>query len=208
MLTTTHASTLWLQTPCTAFEGQKRIATGELREVARAVKPVVDREDRPLVIIFEDLTSHVIDVDFRGSEDAVMARLEERAAQMPAPVLEDETRTPSGPGRPKLGVIAREVTLLPRHWEWLNAQPGGASVALRKLVEEARKANAGKDLIRQTKESAYRFMYAMGGNLDWFEEASRALFAGNRASLEELTATWPTDVRDHLLKISAGAFTA
>ena len=81
---------------------------------------------------------------------------------------------------PKLGVVAREVTLLPRHWQWLGSQPGGASVAIRKLVEAARRANQEVDQRRQTQEAAYHFMSAMAGNLPNFEEASRALFANDR----------------------------
>ena len=90
--------------------------------------------------------------------------------------------------------MAREVTLLPRHWDWLNSQPGGASVALRKLVEEARRTHAGKDRVRQSQEAAYRFMSAVAGNLPGFEEATRALFAANAARFDEEVARWPADV--------------
>jgi len=108
---------------------------------------------------------------------------------------------PRGPGRPKLGVIAREVTLLPRHWDWLNGQPGGASVALRKLVEEARRVNEGKDRLRRTQEATYRFMSAMAGNLPDFEEATRALLANNHDHLLEFVQTWPEDIREHLIRL-------
>lgn len=107
-----------------------------------------------------------------------------------------------GPGRPKLGVIAREVTLLPRHWDWLNSQPGGASVALRKLVEEARRTRGDKDRTRAAQEAAYRFMSAIAGDLPGFEEASRALFAYDRRRFGELVAGWPEDVRDHAIKLA------
>jgi hypothetical protein len=110
---------------------------------------------------------------------------------------------PRGPGRPKLGVVAREVTLLPRHWEWLNAQPGGASVALRKLVEEARRQNGEKDRVRRARETAYRFMAAMAGNYESFEEAARALFAGDRPRFATMIAAWPQDIRDHATKLAA-----
>lgn len=182
-------------TSCTAFEGSRRIASGELREVARQAKEAVDRGEA--VLIFDDETGQVVEVDFRGTAEDVVGRL------MP-PV--DEVEAPRRPGRPKLGVVAREVTLLPRHWEWLNGQPGGASVALRKLVEEARKANAGKDRIRRAQEAAYRFMSAMAGNEPGFEEATRALFAAQPERFDEMTAAWPADVRDHARKVAAHAF--
>ena len=109
---------------------------------------------------------------------------------------------PRGRGRPKLGVVAREVTLLPRHWEWLNAQPGGASVALRKLVEAARRTNGDADRLRAARDAAYHFMSAMAGNLTNFEEASRALFADDRRRFTSLIAAWPPDIRDHVAKLA------
>ena len=180
---------------CVAFEGTRRIAAGELPEVALAAKRVLDRGERGPVLIFDENTSEPIEVDFRGSADDVLRRLEG------AP---DERRPP---GRPKLGVIGREVTLLPRHWEWLNSQPGGASVALRKLVEEARRANAGRDRTRQAQEAAYRFMSAMAGNEVGFEEAIRAFFAGKPERFEDIIERWPKDVRDHAKKLASAAFT-
>ncbi len=111
-----------------------------------------------------------------------------------------------GPGRPKLGVVAREVTLLPRHWEWLGAQPGGASVALRKLVEQARRSSGGEDRIRLSREAAYRFLMAVAGNLSCFEEAIRALFAGQRARFALETAAWPGAVRDYALGLADGSW--
>jgi hypothetical protein len=109
-------------------------------------------------------------------------------------------------GRPKLGVTAREVTLLPRHWEWLAAQPGGASVTLRKLVEEARRAGAGDDLRRQAQERAYRFMTVMAGDRPGFEEATRALFAGDGARFAQCVAVWPQDIRTHAERLGEAAF--
>jgi hypothetical protein len=173
---------------CTAFSGPKRIASGGLREVALQAKSVLDRDEWAQILIFDDITSHVIEVDFRGTTDDVLARI--------AP--EEEARRP---GRPKLGVVAREVTLLPRHWEWLASQPGGASVALRKLVEHARHANQGADRRRRTQESAYRFMSAMAGNEPGFEEATRALFAGDRERFRQMVEGWPADIRDHARKL-------
>jgi uncharacterized protein len=113
---------------------------------------------------------------------------------------------PRGPGRPRLGVVAREVTLLPRHWDWLSSQPGGASVALRKLVEQARFANQGRDRRRRAQEAAYRFLSAMAGNEPGFEEAIRALFASKRERFNQMVKPWPRDVRDHAKKLAAAAF--
>jgi hypothetical protein len=186
-------------TQCSAFEGARRIAVGELAEVALKAKAAADRGEQ--VLIFDNATSEPIEVDFRGTAEDVLQRLARADGPPAASVLD----APRGPGRPKLGVVAREVTLLPRHWDWLNAQPGGASVALRKLVEEARRTNAGKDRVRQSQEAAYRFMSAMAGNRAGFEEATRALFAGERERFEQLTERWPRDIRDHVRKLAAAA---
>ena len=124
------------------------------------------------------------------------------AAATVSPAPDAQPSEPRGRGRPKLGVVAREVTLLPRHWEWLNAQPGGASVALRKLVDEARRATGDKDRQRAARDAAYHFMSAMAGNLPNFEEASRALFGVDRRRLAALIAPWPDDIRDHIVKLA------
>jgi hypothetical protein len=185
-------------TTCTAFAGIRRIASGTVVDVALAAKPAADRGDS--VLIFDDTTAQTIEVDFRGTEADVSARLAQRTDLGAAPAPEAEA--PRGPGRPKLGVVAREVTLLPRHWDWLASQPGGASVALRKLVEHARRANGDKDRIRIAREVAYRFISAMAGDLRNLEEASRALFAGEAARFYSLIAGWPEDIRDHAVKLA------
>lgn len=167
-------------------------------------KKVMDRGPRAPVLIFDDVTSELIEVDFRGTVAAVLKRLSEAPAKSePA-----SDTAPRAVGRPKLGVVAREVTLLPRHWDWLNSQPGGASVALRKLVEQARRVNGDKDRVRQAQEAAYRFMSAIAGNEPGFEEATRALFAGNPVRFDEQIQSWPVGVRDHAKKLAAGAFGA
>lgn len=186
---------------CTAFQGLTRIASGPLAEVAAKVKAVVDRGEPSTILIFDDVTAEPIEVDFRGSPDEVIARLSGSSENV-APSQPEQR----GPGRPKLGVVAREVTLLPRHWEWLARQPGGASVALRKLVDEARRANGEKDRRREAQASTYRFMSALAGNEPGFEEAARALFAGNEARFGEVTARWPRDIRDHAMKLAAPTF--
>jgi uncharacterized protein len=124
-------------------------------------------------------------------------------AIQPAP---DQPNEPRGPGRPKLGVVAREVTLLPRHWDWLNDQPGGASVALRKLVEAARVTQAAADRRRLAQQSADRFMSAVAGNEPGYEEAARALYSGDRVRFEESMVAWPADVRRHAMQLATAAF--
>jgi uncharacterized protein len=184
----------------TAFEGQRRLTSGPIAEVALAIKGATRPAAGPIAI-FSDATGRPIDLDLRGSNAEVLARL---SAKSPVVTEEAASSEPRGRGRPKLGVVAREVTLLPRHWEWLAAQPGGASVALRKLVEEARKANGDRDRHRIARDAAYHFMSAMAGNLPNFEEASRALFAADRRRFTSLIAPWPADIRDHVVKLAYG----
>lgn len=177
-----------------AFEGTRRIATGAPENVVTAAKAVLDAGGCDPVLLFDAATSDPVEIDFRGSLADVLARLKPDGI----PAAEE----PRGPGRPKLGVVAREVTLLPRHWDWLRAQPGGASVVLRKLVDQARRESGEKDRKRLAIEAAYRFMIAVGGNLPEFEEASRALFAGDRKWFDASTSCWPQDVRAHVIALS------
>jgi len=187
-----------------AFEGDRCIGSGELRDVARSARQALGRQPDASILIFNSRTSTLVDVDFRGSIDDVVARI-----PLPDPPAADEdtaVAAPRGPGRPKLGVVAREITLLPRHWDWLAQQKGGASVAIRKLVDEARRNNEGSDRIRLAQEAAYRFMSTMAGNRPHFEEAIRALFAGDAKRFEQLIAEWPADVRDHATRLAVPAF--
>ena len=184
---------------CTAFEGGIRIASGALQEVALKAKEVIERAASASVLIFDDLTSELIEVDFRGTAEQVFERLTAGAS------TESTSRRP---GRPRLGVVAREVTLLPRHWEWLSRQPGGASVALRKFVEHARRDLEGTDRLRLAREAAYRFMSAMAGNEPGFEEASRALFRGDRDAFKKQVKLWPADIRNHASRLAEAAFGA
>lgn len=185
----------------TSFDGPRRLASGSLLHNALAVKVALVTGAAGPLLIFDDSTGKTIDVDLRGSDQDLATRL----APAPPPVAEplpDDTADPDAPrgrGRPKLGVVAREVTLLPRHWDWLAGQPGGASVALRKLVEAARRHSAGQDQTRRAQERTYHFMSTMAGNLAGFEEASRALFAGDLPRWRSLMAGWPADVQAHLL---------
>ena len=172
----------------TSFDGHQRLATGSLQANALAVKRAHEGGAVGPLLIFDDATGRPVDVDTRGSDDAVVARLTAAAAR--------------GRGRPKLGVVPREVTLLPRHWDWLAAQPGGASVALRKLVDEARRTHGEKDRLRMAHERAYHFMQAIAGDLPGFEEATRALFANEPLRLRDLIAAWPRDVVDHAMRLA------
>jgi hypothetical protein len=182
----------------TAFEGQRQLASGPLADVALAVKRAERSTSEPIAI-FSDATGRGIDLDLRGSPDEILARLSNATSAEPDSATPSE---PRGRGRPRLGVVAREVTLLPRHWEWLNAQPGGASVALRKLVDEARRSSGDRDRQRAARDAAYHFMSAMAGNLPHFEEASRALFADDRRHFAVQIANWPPDIRDHIVKLA------
>jgi hypothetical protein len=188
-----------------AFEGDRAIASGDLREVARAAKARLDRRTDASILIFDAATGAPIEIDFRGGVGDVLARLPE-TAKAPAPADQAAPPASRGPGRPKLGVIAREVTLLPRHWDWLAQQRGGASVALRRLVDEARRTHDGKDRIRHAQDAAYQFMSTMAGNRANYEAAIRALFAGEPVRFAKLIAEWPADIRKHALRLAERAF--
>jgi len=183
-----------------AFEGEHRVGAGYLAEVARTAKQLLDQRKDAAILVFNGRTSALVDIDFRGSVDDVLARLPK-----PAPAPDEEpaaAAAPRGPGRPKLGVVAREITLLPRHWDWLAQQKGGASVAIRKLVDEARRSSGDKDRTRAAQDAAYRFMTTMAGNRPNYEDAIRALFAHDRRRFATLIADWPADIRDHTIKLA------
>ncbi|XYD11378.1 DUF2239 family protein [Methylobacterium sp. NMS12] len=192
----------------TAFVGPRRLAGGALRDVALAVKAWAAKDGDP-ALTFDDRSGAVVDLDLRGTEADVVARLAQRETADAAPNGRGSRPDPDGAargrGRPKLGVIAREVTLLPRQWEWLAAQPGGASQALRRLVDDARRTEGGQGRVKAAREAAYRFLAAVAGDLPGFEEVIRALFAGDGAGFADRMAAWPPDVRDHALKLAARA---
>lgn len=189
---------------CTAFRGPRRIASGDLLEVAMATKAVVDSGGQDPIQIFDDATGRPIDLDLRGTPDEVRARMEVHEAAAAGP--EAHPVPARGPGRPRLGVVSKEVTLLPRHWAWLGAQRGGASATLRRLVDLARKAGEHHDRVRRAQDAAFRFMTDMAGDLPGFEEAIRALFAGQQEKFEAETQAWPADVREHSWTLAAEAF--
>jgi hypothetical protein len=170
-----------------AFHQLRRVSSGAAEELVAFLKNRPQGE----ILVFDDSTGAQIDLDVHGKAKEVAQGEPESAG------LE-----PRGRGRPRLGVIAREVTLLPRHWDWLNLQPGGASVVLRRLVEEARRTSGDGDRVRAAQEAAYQFMSAIAGNLPGFEEATRALFAYDRRLFAQLIAAWPDDVRDYAIRLA------
>lgn len=223
----------WSQIPSTAFHGSEMIASGELQSVALAAKRRLDASAHDLkampVLIFNDSSSEVIELDWRGTVAEFLTTFEAAAAMHDFEASQNQTSPFSlqnseqnnqeirrlevdlapqkrHAGRPKLGVVAREVTLLPRHWEWLATQTGGASVALRKLVEVARKESELKDRVTRACNVTYKFMSTLAGHEPGFEEASRALFGKNREQFEKITKNWPADVNIHLKKLSIDAF--
>ncbi len=198
-----------LSAACTAFDNHRLLSAGPLIEVALAVKDAATLGASGPILVFGDADGRVVDLDLRGTKADLVDRLSRATPsgmappQSRSPASLDAGNAPATPargrGRPALGVVAREVTLLPRHWDWLAQQPGGASVALRKLVEAARRSGAPAQQVRAAQDRAYHFMSAMAGDMPGFEEATRALFADERA--EFVAAGYPvaggrTGVRD------------
>ncbi len=194
----------------TAFADQRALLTGPLTEVALAVRQYSGTD---AVLVFDDVTGRLVDLDLRGTDVEIVERLSEppkhyvgryapkdpEASDVSTPDETQKTR-----GRPKLGVVAREVTLLPKQWEWLADQPGGASATLRRLVDDARKGANPHQQKRAAQDAAYRFMQAIAGDLPGYEEATRALFADDKSRLEEHMAAWPDDIRDYALRLACG----
>jgi hypothetical protein len=180
------------ETSYTAFVGVQRLAAGGLADVSAAVRAALSA-DAERVIMFSDATGHAVDVDPR----VVPSDLN----RSPAP----EAPSPAKParGRPRLGVTAREVTLLPRHWDWLATQPGGASAALRRLVDQARRDSVGEDRRREARDVTHRVMTALAGNLPNYEAALRALYSGDQSAFSQSLADWPRDVRDYVRGLTA-----
>jgi hypothetical protein len=180
----------------TAFRGTLGLASGSLATLAHAAHHTLADDPAAMVTVICHDTGRVVDLDLRGTEADVAAR--HAAPDAPSVVGGADLARPRGRGRPRLGVVAREVTLLPEHRDWLARQPGGASVALRKLVLQGMRGSAGPDALPRARERTYAFMSAIAGDLPGFEEASRALFAGDADRLAAQVAAWPPDVR-HLV---------
>lgn len=188
----------------TAFVDRHIVAAGSLGEVSARVRQTLDERRLARLLIFDDHTGIQIDFDPREEpEESVY----ESAEPMANSEDEDREAKPAAKvGRPKLGVVSGEVTLLPRHWDWLKSQPGGASVTLRKLVEEARRAGEEQAKKREAQEAAYRFMTAIAGDFDGYEEALRELYAGNRKGFEHCIAKWEPDVARYASQLAEEAF--
>jgi hypothetical protein len=180
----------------TAFEDSKLLAHGSLQEVVLKIKKKMGKSDNHSAIIFSDETGKSMDFNFQGTEKDVLKRLEVFTSA-------DEEKT-NGPGRPKLGVMSREVSLLPRHWEWLATQSGCASATIRRLVEEAKKKSSGG--IKQAQECTYKFMSVMAGDFPNYEEALRALYKRDEKNFTMLIEAWPKDIRKHSMDLAATIF--
>lgn len=178
----------------TAFRDDVLLATGPLPDVALAVRADRERHSEATHLVFDDRTGRVIDLDLRGSDSEIVMRL--------APTYDSQGSVRAGRGRPALGVVPREVTLLPAQWDWLAAQGRNVSATLRRLVEDARRAEAAQPSRRPAQEAAYRFATAMAGNLPGYEEAMRALFAGDATRFARQTEMWPSDIRDHSRRLA------
>ncbi len=185
----------------TAFEGTTRLFRGTFSDVVLKVKERAGRAANSSVLVFSDDTGKTMDFNFQGSVKDVRRRLE-------VFVSRSESSPTSGPGRPRLGVVSREVSLLPRHWEWLASQPGGASATLRKLIEEARKKSSGQVSVREVQERVYRFMSVIAGDLPGYEEALRSLYKADRQGLLLHIHQWPADVKTHVMAMSKPLFEA
>jgi hypothetical protein len=209
----------------TAFLGTALVHTGPLPSVARACARAMNTHTgagTPLV--FDDRNGQLVELDLRGTPAEAAARATQMAKALAAAQTAPQSMStavssaapeataaaasaaPRGRGRPQLGVVAREVTLLPRHWEWLALQPGGASVTLRKLIDEARRTTGSKNEVRVAQERCYRFMSPVAGNLTQFEDATRALFSGKLQAFESAIAAWPKEVARYAQQLASGAF--
>ena len=166
-----------------AFAGPRQIAAGALTDVLPVLKQRFDQDTSDMVLVFEVETGRQVEFDLRGSPREVLERAVPPAAQ--------------GPGRPRLGVVSREVSLLPRHWDWLEEQPSGASAALRRMVEQAIKHEPGKEHARRIRAALSRFLTAIAGDRPGFEDACRALFAGDTLRFQTVVEKWPRDVREY-----------
>lgn len=187
----------------TAFEGDKLVCKGDLPDVILRLKRRMGKAENSAVLIFSDATGNTMDFNFQGTEKDVLKRLEIFSGDdaPDIPVAE-----PAGPGRPRLGVVSREVSLLPRQWEWLASQSGGASAILRRLVDEERKRSIGGDTVKKHQERTYKFISVMAGDMKGYEDALRALYRKDQKSFNLHTGEWSPDVKAHALRLAKPVF--
>ena len=198
----------------TAFEDHRLLLSGPLVDVALEVKAALESGSSASFLVFDDVTGTVIDLDLHGSSADVVERLSKPAHQYtgrftphiitPPATVVDEASEPRGRGRPKLGVVGREVTLLPRQWDWLSTQSGGVSAALRRIVDDAKRSGISREQRRAMQAAAYQFMTAIAGDMTGYEEGIRALFAGDSQKLGQCMAGWPADIRSHAMSLAFG----
>ncbi len=182
----------------TAFLESKIFAKGSLKDLVLKIKKHLGKNENNSILIFSDSTGNTLDFNFKGSETEILKRLEMFVSQKP-----DEY---SGPGRPKLGVISREVSLLPRHWEWLAAQSGGASVTIRRLIDESRKKSSTGESVKQVQEKTYKFLSVVAGDFEGYEEALRALYKRDREKFLKQMEKWPKDIQGYAMRLSETVF--
>jgi len=175
-----------------AFAGEKLIAEGSIAQVKEKIQNYVDRQN---FLFFDQDNGKQISLDFDPRLDPPLPNVSEGR-----PAVKNKR------GRPRLGVVGREITLLPRHWEWLDEQRSGASATLRRLLDQHRLDNTSVDKTRLAQDSTNRFIYAIAGNLGNFEEAVRALYANNPDGFAECVKRWPSDIRQCTKHYSDGAW--
>jgi len=174
-------------TNMTVFMGQQVLVNGSTEDVLKVLKSRYELQDYSPVLVFEDATGNQMDFDLRGSMEEVLLRAGQSSSR--------------SRGRPSLGVASREISLFPRHWEWLESQPRGVSATLRLLVEQERKRNPGAQERRRLQDAANRFLTAMAGNLPNYEEVTRALYADDHERLKILMADWPAGIRNFVHRL-------
>ena len=182
----------------TAFENTELFHQGSLSEVVLKIKDQIGKADNSSIVIFSDSTGKTIDFNFQGSKKDVLKRLEIFTSE--------DSSISTGPGRPKIGVVSREISLLPQHWEWLATQPGGASAILRRLVDEAKKKSSGQASVKSIQEKVHRFLSAIAGDFEGFEEALRAFYRKDKEQFLSHMRSWPKDVREHAMDLSKPLF--
>ena len=110
----------------------------------------------------------------------------------------------TGPSEPRRGLPRGITAAAPLGMA--GTEPNGASAAIRRLVDEARKRDPEGERAREAATASSRFMSAIAGNMPGFEEASRALFAHDGARFADLISAWPGDIRAQLQRMAGPWF--